>query len=81
MKLKAIAGSLLIVLGILAFVYQGFLYTTEGRGMNSGATHAADPIRRVPLPLAPIVGSIALIAGIAMLLVDKGDFNSTPGLR
>ena len=79
MKPKTFVGSLLIVLGILAFVYQGFLYTTAGRGMNSESARATDPIRHVPLP--PIVGSIALIAGIAMLLVDKGDFNSSPGLR
>ena len=79
MKPKTFVGSLLIVLGTFAFAYQGFVYTTGGRGMNSGAAHATDPIRRVPLP--PIVGSIALIAGIAMLLVDKGDFNSSPGLR
>jgi hypothetical protein len=78
-KLKTLAASLLIVLGILAFVYQGVLYRMEGRGVNYDSTRATDPIRRVPLP--PIVGSIALITGIAMLLVDKNDFNQNARLR
>jgi hypothetical protein len=47
--------------------------------VNYDSTRATDPIRRVPLP--PIVGSIALITGIAMLLVDKNDFNQNARLR
>jgi hypothetical protein len=70
MKPKMIVAILLIALGIFAFAYQGITYTTQGKGVNIGSLHmAAEHEHFVPLP--PILGAIALIGGIALLLVDR----------
>ena len=67
MKPKTIVASILITCGIAAFVYQGVTF------MNGDE----DPSRTHSLPLLPIFGAIALIGGIAWLLVDKKDFKPT----
>lgn len=70
MNTKTILASVLIVLGIVAFVYQGIDYTTRGRDVNIGPFHmTTEKEHHIPLP--PILGAIALIGGIAILLVDK----------
>ena len=70
--LKTIVAVILIVLGIVAFAYQGVTYATEGRGVDMGRMHmATESTHR--FPLTPIFGAIALIGGIAMLLLDDRD--------
>jgi len=75
MRVKTFVGGLLIVLGVLAFAYQGVSYTTLGRESSMGWMRFATQ-RVLSLPLPPIFGSLALIGGIALLLVDKGDLHS-----
>ena len=72
MKPKTLIASVLIALGIVAFVYQGVSYTTQGRDVNIGPFHMTTKERH-HIPLPPILGAIALIGGIALLLVDKRD--------
>ena len=68
MKPITILGLLLAVLGILALVYQGFTYTRQEKVLDVGPIHATrDDQERVPLP--PIVGGLALAAGVALLVV------------
>jgi hypothetical protein len=70
MKPKTILAGILIALGIVAFVYQGIDYTTRGRDVSFGPFHMqTEHEHHIPLP--PIIGAIALISGIAILLVDK----------
>jgi H+/Cl- antiporter ClcA len=70
MKPKLIVAGILIVLGVVAFVYQGITYTTQSEGVNIGSLHlSTEQTHRIPLP--PILGAIALVGGIALLLVDK----------
>jgi hypothetical protein len=70
MKPKTILASILIVLGIVAFVYQGIDYTTRGKDVNIGPLHmTTEHEHHIPLP--PIIGAIALVGGFALLLVDK----------
>lgn len=64
MKPKTLAASTLITLGIAAFLYQGIVFMNGGE--ERSRTHS--------LPLLPILGAIALIGGIAWLLVDRNDF-------
>jgi hypothetical protein len=67
MKSTMLLGIVLVVLGALALVYQGFSYTREKNIIDIGPIHAtADTREHVPLP--PIVGGLALAAG-ALLLV------------
>jgi Ni/Fe-hydrogenase subunit HybB-like protein len=46
----------------------------RGRDVGFGATHMTTE-RWYSVPLPPIFGAIALIGGIALLLMDKDDFN------
>jgi len=63
-------GIILIVLGCLALAYQGIRYTTQENVIDIGSLKVtASETKTVPLP--PIVGGIALVAGIALVLVDR----------
>ena len=70
MSPKTIIAAILIVLGIVAFVYQGIDYTTRGKDVEFGPFHMQTE-RNHHIPLPPILGVIALVGGIAILLVDK----------
>jgi len=70
MKTTSIVGILLIILGIVAFAYQGFTYTTTEKAIDLGPIQVtAEKTHTFPLP--PIVGGIALVGGI-LLLVTGG---------
>jgi len=61
-------GILLIVLGGLVLAYQGFNYTHRERVMDVGPMHVTrEDHDRVSIP--PILGGLALIGGIALLVV------------
>lgn len=63
-------GILLIVIGIVAFAYQGINYTTREKVVDIGPIHmSADKTRT--LPLGPIVGAVALAGGIALLVMGS----------
>jgi hypothetical protein len=67
MKPVAILGIVLIVLGIGALVYQGFTYTTREKVLDLGPLQAtAERQKTVPLP--PIVGIVAVVAGVALVM-------------
>jgi hypothetical protein len=58
---------LLIVVGLAALAYQGFTYTTRETVLEIGPiTATADRERTIPLP--PIVGGVAVVAGIALVV-------------
>jgi hypothetical protein len=66
MKSTTVLGILLVVLGIMALIYQGFSYTREVKVLDVGPIHATrDATQHVPLP--PIVGGLALLGGAALL--------------
>ena len=66
MKPNALAGVLLIVLGVAALAYQGITYTSRDTVIDIGPLHATAE-REHTLPLSPLLG-IAAIAGGALLL-------------
>ena len=68
MKPASWLGILLIVLGALALIYQGINYTRDKSVLNVGSVHlTAETQQHIPLP--PIVGGLALVAGIALLVM------------
>ena len=68
MKPMVLLGILLIVVGGLALAYQGFTYTHQERVLDVGPIHAtADKHERISIP--PILGGIALVGGLALLVV------------
>jgi hypothetical protein len=65
MKIVAIV---LIVLGAISLAYGGISYTTREKVLDIGPIEAtAERHKTVPLP--PVLGGIAVVAGIALLFV------------
>jgi uncharacterized membrane protein YidH (DUF202 family) len=69
MKPQSIVGVLLIIVGIIAFAYQGITYTTREKAIDLGPIHVTTE-KTHTFPLPPIVGAITLIGGIALLLLS-----------
>lgn len=67
MKPVALLGIVLIVLGIGALAYQGFSYTTREKVLDLGPLQATAE-RRKTVPIPPIVGIVAVVAGVALLM-------------
>jgi uncharacterized membrane protein len=68
MTKATILGIALIVLGVVAFAYQGITYTTREKVIDLGPLQATvDKQETIPLP--PLVGGLALLGGVALLFV------------
>ena len=67
MKPIGMLGVVLLVLGLVALVYQGVTYTTRETVIDIGPLHAtADREKTIPLP--PVLGLAAAAAGVALLI-------------
>ena len=65
-----IVGFLLIVLGVLMFIWTGFSYTRREKVVDAGPIHiSADKEHTVNWP--PYAGAILVIGGIALVAVSK----------
>jgi len=70
MNTLKIVGIILIVLGVVALVFQGITYTTREKVIDIGPIHAtADEKKTIPLP--PVLGAIALVGGIVLLVAGR----------
>jgi hypothetical protein len=70
MRTTTLIAILLIALGVVAFGYQGFTYTTREKVVDLGPLQmTAEKTKTFPLP--PIVGAIALVGGIVLLVTGK----------
>ena len=68
MKPYLLTGIILIVIGVIAFGYQGISYTTRDKVVDLGPIHVtAEKTKTIPLP--PLVGGIALVGGILVLVL------------
>ena len=63
-------GLVLVVVGILALVYQGIGYTTQKKVVDIGPIQATKQEHK-SIPLPPILGAIALVGGIVLIARDK----------
>jgi drug/metabolite transporter (DMT)-like permease len=61
-------GIVLIVLGVLVFVYQGINYTRQTKVLDVGSVHITTETHE-RLPLSPILGGLALAGGVVLLVV------------
>jgi uncharacterized membrane protein YidH (DUF202 family) len=64
-------GVALIVIGIIALVYQGFTYTTRKKVLDIGPVQATREEHRT-IPVPPVIGIIAVIGGVAVLALGRG---------
>jgi len=73
MKTSTLIGIILIVIGIIAFAYQGITYTTREKVVDFGPIQVT-AYKTKTLPLPPLVGGIALVGGIVLLVmgIKKG---------
>jgi hypothetical protein len=70
MKVPYLIGILLIALGVLSLMYQGFTYTTREKVIDIGPIEASKETKnRVPLP--PILGGLALAGGVALVIAGS----------
>ena len=65
-----LVGIIFIVLGVLALTYQGIRYTTQEKLIDIGPLKVTATEKKT-IPLPPIVGGIALVAGIVLILADR----------
>jgi hypothetical protein len=68
MKPIAIAGVLLIVLGLVVLVYQGITYTSREKVIDIGPITATAE-RQETLPIPPVLGILAVAGGAARAVV------------
>lgn len=69
MKPQFIIGIILVALGVVALAYQGITYTTREKAIDLGPLQVtAEKSHTIPLP--PVLGAIALVGGIALLVVS-----------
>ena len=63
-----VVGIVLIVLGVIALVYQGITYTTREKIIDLGPLKA-EVEKEKTIPLPPILGVVAIAGGVVLLLV------------
>ena len=68
MKTYTLLGVILIIVGVVAFAYQGITYTTREKVIDIGGIGiTAETRKTIPVPL--IAGGLALLAGIGTVVV------------
>ena len=73
MRPLAVAGIVLVVLGLVALAYQGITYTSRETVVDIGPLHAtADRQKTVPLP--PVLGIVAVAGGVVLLAIETALF-------
>ena len=63
-------GVLLIVFGLVALAVGGFSYTKREKVLDIGPLQATTETQKT-VPIAPIVGVTAVVAGIALVVVGS----------
>ena len=68
MKPIVLIGIALIILGVLALVYQGITYTSHEKLIDIGPIHATHETKKT-IPLSPFLGGVALAGGIVLVII------------
>ena len=70
MKMASLVGILLIVLGVIGLAVGGINYTRREKVIDIGPIEAtAEKHERIPV--SPVVGGIALAAGVVLLIAGN----------
>jgi len=70
MSAARIAGLVLIVIGLIGLLWGGISWTHEKTVVDLGPIEARAQERET-IPISPIVGGIALVAGIVLMVVPS----------
>jgi hypothetical protein len=68
MKPIMFVGIVLIVVGLLALVYQGITYTTREKVVQVGPVQLTTE-KEKSIPFPPIIGALAVGSGLVLVLV------------
>ena len=63
-----LVGIALIVLGVVAYAYQGITYTSREKIIDIGPFQATADTQKT-IPLSPLLGGLALVGGIVLVVV------------
>jgi uncharacterized membrane protein YidH (DUF202 family) len=69
MKAATIVGILLIIFGIIGFAMGGISFTHEKKDVDMGPLQISHEQRHT-LPISPLLSTISMLAGIALVVVD-----------
>jgi len=69
-KKSVVIGLILIVVGVVSFVYQGITYTTREKVVDFGPIQVTSEKTKT-IPLTPVVGAIALVGGIVLVVMGS----------
>ena len=76
MRNSILTGIIFIVLGLAALAYQGFTYTTREKVLDLGPIEATkEETKTVPLP--PIIGGLAVVAGVVIVIASTRNGSRT----
>ncbi len=68
MKLMILVGVVLIILGLVAFVYHGITYTTREKVLQIGPLEATKKTEKT-IPLPPLLGGVLVAGGVVLVIV------------
>ena len=68
MKPQALFGIILIVVGVLIFVYQGFSFTRKTNIVKAGPLEINGE-KKETVPIPPILGGVCVVAGVAVFVL------------
>lgn len=66
--MNKILGAILVVVGLIGLAWGGINYTTREKIVDIGPIHATREEKHT-VPLPPIAGGVAVIGGIALLVI------------
>ena len=67
-KSITLVGIALIILGIVAFAYQGISYTSHEKVIDVGPLQASVDTKKT-IPLSPLLGGLVFVGGIVLVVV------------
>jgi hypothetical protein len=70
MKPIVVVGIVLLILGVIALTYQGITYTTREKVVQLGPIEATKKTEKT-IPLPPLLGGIALAAGVVLIITGS----------
>ena len=70
MNLATLVGFLLIILGAIALAFEGISYTKRRETVQVGPIGATIEEKET-IPMSPVLGGVALVAGIALVIAGR----------
>ncbi|MGE5681479.1 MAG: DUF3185 domain-containing protein [Bacillota bacterium] len=70
MKGLTVVGVILIILGILGFIFGGFSFTKKEKVVDLGPVEVQSE-KKESVPITPIASGVAVVAGIVMVVMGS----------